>query len=200
VGDFFEVRALVMNGQGVENATQLLLELSNGNRATVDLLLPLIYEELRGLAVRYLRRERDDHTLQATALVHETYLRLVDQTRVNWQNRAHFFGVAAQIMRRLLTDYARRHNAEKRGADFQKLALDENIEPAVERGAEILALDRALEALAALDEQKARIVELRYFGGLTVEETAEVMGVTPVTIKRHWRMAKAWLHGQLKQS
>jgi RNA polymerase sigma factor (TIGR02999 family) len=187
-----------MNEQGAENVTELLIRLSNGNRATVDVLLPVIYDELRKLAASYLRRERPDHTLQPTALVHEAYLRLVDQTRVNWQNRAHFFGVAAQIMRRLLVDYARKHNAEKRGADFQKLSLDENIEKAVERGDEILALDRALEALAEIDEQKARMVELRYFGGLTVEETAEVMGVTPVTINRHWRMAKAWLHGQMK--
>jgi RNA polymerase sigma-70 factor (ECF subfamily) len=190
--------ALIMIEQGTEDVTQLLIELSKGNRVTVDLLLPLIYDELRRLAMNYLRRERPDHTLQATALVHEAYLRLVDQTRVNWQNRAHFFGVAAQLMRRLLVDYARKHNAEKRGADFQRLTLDENIEKAVERSEEIIALDRALEALAAIDEQKARIVELRYFGGLTVEETAEVMGVTPITIKRHWRMAKAWLYGQMK--
>jgi RNA polymerase sigma factor (TIGR02999 family) len=187
-----------MTEQRAEDVTQLLLEVSQGNRVKVDLLLPLIYDELRGLAINYLRRERADHTLQATALVHEAYLRLIDQTRVSWQNRAHFFGVAAQLMRRLLVDYARKHNAEKRGADFQKLTLDENIEKAVERSEEILALDRALEELAALDEQKARIVEMRYFGGLTVEETAEVLGVTPITIKRHWRMARAWLYGQMK--
>jgi RNA polymerase sigma factor (TIGR02999 family) len=187
-----------MTEQRAEDVTQLLIELSQGNRVKVDLLLPLIYDELRSLATNYLRRERADHTLQATALVHEAYLRLIDQTRVNWQNRAHFFGVAAQLMRRLLVDYARKHNAEKRGADFQKLTLDENIEKAVERSEEIIELDRALEALAAIDEQKARIVELRYFGGLTVEETAEVMGVTPITIKRHWRMARAWLYGQMK--
>lgn len=187
-----------MTEQRAEDVTQLLIELSQGNRVKVDLLLPLIYDELRSLATNYLRRERADHTLQATALVHEAYLRLIDQTRVSWQNRAHFFGVAAQLMRRLLVDYARRHNAEKRGADFQKITLDENIEKAVERSEEILALDRALAELAALDEQKARIVELRYFGGLTVEETAEVLGVTPITIKRHWRMARAWLYGQMK--
>lgn len=189
-----------MNEQGTESATQLLIQLSNGDHATVDLLLPLIYDEMRKLAANYLRRERPDHTLQPTALVHETYLRLVDQTRVTWQNRAHFFGIAAQIMRRLLVDYARKHNAEKRGADFQKLSLDENIDKAVERGSEIVALDRALEALAEIDKEKARLVELRYFGGLTVEETAEVMGVTPVTINRHWRMAKAWLQGQMRES
>jgi RNA polymerase sigma factor (TIGR02999 family) len=184
--------------QGAENITQLLVELSHGDRDKVDLLLPMIYEELRRLAASYLRRERPDHTLQPTALVHEAYLRLIDQTRVNWQNRAHFFGVAAQIMRRLLVDHARKHNAGKRGYDFQKLSLDENIDKAAERNAEIVALDDALKALALVDEQKARIVELRYFGGLTVEETAEAMGVTPITIERHWRMAKAWLHSQLK--
>ena len=187
-----------MSEPGTHDVTELLIELSNGNRVSVDLLLPLIYDELRRLAMNYLRHERVDHTMQATALVHEAYLRLIDQSRVNWQNRAHFVGVAAQIMRRLLVDYARKHNAEKRGADFQRLTLDENIEQAVERSEEILALDRALEALAKFDEQKARIVELRYFGGLTVEETAEVMDVTPITIKRHWRMAKAWLQGQMK--
>jgi RNA polymerase sigma factor (TIGR02999 family) len=132
--------------------------------------------------------------------VHEAYLRLIDQSRVNWQNRAHFFGVAAQIMRRLLVDHARKHNADKRGHDFQKLSLDENIDKATERSAEIVALDDALKTLALIDEQKARIVELRYFGGLTVEETAEAMGVTPITIERHWRMAKAWLHSELKSS
>ena len=127
-----------------DNITRLLIELSNGDRAAVDLLLPVIYDELRKLAANYLRRERPDHTLQPTALVHEAYLRLIDQSRVNWQNRAHFFGVAAQIMRRLLVDHARKHNAEKRGQDFQKLSLDENIDRAVERSAELIALDDAL--------------------------------------------------------
>ncbi len=180
-----------------DNVTQLLIELSNGDRDAVDLLLPVIYDELRKLAANYLRRERPDHTLQPTALVHEAYLRLVDQTRVNWQNRAHFFGVAAQLMRRLLVDHARKHNAEKRGQDFQKLSLDENIDRAVERSSELIALDDALTALAAFDEQKARMVELRYFGGLSIEETADVLGVTPTTVKRHWRFARAWLHGEM---
>ncbi len=187
-----------VNDYTTENVTQLLVELSNGNHAVVDALLPLIYDELRNLAANYLRRERRDHTLQPTALVHEAYLRLVDQRSVNWQNRAHFFGVAAQLMRRILVDHARAHNAEKRGHDFQKLSLDENIDKAAERSAELIALDDALKELAEIDEQKSRIVELRYFGGLTVEETAEVLGVTPVTIKRHWRMAKAWLHGRMQ--
>jgi RNA polymerase sigma-70 factor, ECF subfamily len=182
-----------------ENITHLLIELSNGKRSTLDALLPLVYDEMKRMAAGYLRRERADHTLQPTALVHEAYLRLVDQTRVNWQNRAHFFGVAAQIMRRLLVDHARKHNAEKRGQDFQKLSLDENIDRAVERSSELIALDDALKALAEFDEQKARMVELRYFGGLSIEETADVMGVTPTTIKRHWRFAKAWLHGEMQK-
>ena len=183
----------------MESITQLLIEVTNRNSAAVDALLPLIYDELRGLAANYLRRERPDHTLQPTALVHEAYLRLVDQTRVNWQNRAHFFGVAAQMMRRILVDHARAHRAGKRGADFQKLSLDENIDKAVERSAELVALDEALRELAEIDEQKSRIIELRYFGGLCVEETAEVLGVTPVTVNRHWRMAKAWLYGKMRK-
>ncbi len=183
-----------------ESVTQLLIEISNGDRVAVDLLLPVIYDELRKLAANYLRRERPDHTLQPTALVHEAYLRLVDQTRVTWQNRAHFFGIAAQIMRRLLVDHARRHNAEKRGQDFQKLSLDENIDRAVERSTELIALDDALKALAAFDPQKARVVELRYFGGLSVEETADVLGVTATTVKRHWRFAKAWLLGEMQRN
>ena len=184
------------NSNGI---TRLLLELSNGNRDAVDALMPLIYDELRHLASNYLRRERSDHTLQPTALVNEAYLRMVDQTRANWQNRAHFFGVAAQMMRRILVDHARAHAAEKRGHDFQKLSLDENIDKAVERSEELVALDDALNNLVKIDEQKARIVELRYFGGLSVEETAEILGVTPITIKRHWRMTKAWLFGQMQK-
>jgi len=175
------------------------LELSNGNRDAVDALMPLIYDELRHLASNYLRRERSDHTLQPTALVNEAYLRMVDQTRANWQNRAHFFGVAAQMMRRILVDHARAHAAEKRGHDFQKLSLDENIDKAVERSEELVALDDALNNLIKIDEQKARIVELRYFGGLSVEETAEILGVTSITIKRHWRLTKAWLFGQMQK-
>jgi RNA polymerase sigma-70 factor (ECF subfamily) len=183
-----------------ESVTRLLIELTRGNQAAIDALLPLIYDELRSLAANYLRRERPDHTLQPTALVHEAYMRLVNQTRVNWQNRAHFFGVAAQMMRRILVDHARAHKAGKRGADFQKLSLDENIDKAVERSAELIALDDALQELAEIDEQKSRIIELRYFGGLSEEETAEVLGVAPVTVKRHWRMAKAWLYGRLREN
>jgi RNA polymerase sigma factor (TIGR02999 family) len=181
-----------------ESVTRLLIELSRGNSAAVDALLPLIYDELRSIAAKYLRRERPDHTLQPTALVHEAYLRLVDQRRVNWQSRAHFFGVTAQMMRRILVDHARAHKAGKRGHDFQKISVDENIDQAVERSRELIALDEALRQLAEIDEQKSRIIELRYFGGLSIEETAEVLGVAPVTVKRHWRMAKAWLSRRMK--
>jgi RNA polymerase sigma-70 factor, ECF subfamily len=181
-----------------EHVTKLLLELSNGNHGVTDELLPLVYDELKRLAAGYLRRERVNHTLQPTALVHEAYLRLIDQTRANWQNRAHFFGVAAQLMRRILVDHARQHNADKRGGEFQKLSLDENMDKAVEVSAELIALDDALKELAEVDPEKARLVELRYFGGLTFEETAEVLGVSLITVKRHWRLTKAWLYGRMK--
>jgi RNA polymerase sigma factor (TIGR02999 family) len=190
---------LQIGDPGTESITQLLIQVTSGSSAAVDALLPLIYDELRSLAANYLRRERPDHTLQPTALVHEAYLRMVDQTQVNWQNRAHFFGVAAQMMRRILVDHARAHTAEKRGADFQKLSLDENIDKTVERSGELIALDDALKLLAEMDEQKSRIVELRFFGGLSIEETAEVLGVSAPTVKRQWRMAKAWLYGQVQK-
>jgi RNA polymerase sigma-70 factor, ECF subfamily len=180
-----------------EEITQLLIKLSSGNRDVVDQLLPLIYGELKRLAGSYLRRERSGHTLQPTALVHEAYMKLVDINQVNWQNRAHFLGVAANQMRRILIDYARQHNAEKRGNEFQIVALDENIDKAAEQSLELIALDDALNELAKMDPEKAKIVELRYFGGLTTEETAEVLGVSPITVKRHWRITKAWLYGQL---
>ena len=189
-----------MGGSDQTGITQLLIAWGDGEREALDQLVPLVYDDLRRLAAGYMGRETPGHALQPTALVHEAYLRLIDQSRVNWQNRAHFFGVAAQIMRRLLVDHARKHNAEKRGQDFQKLSLDENIDRAVERSAELIALDDALKTLATFDEQKARMVELRYFGGLSIEETADVLGVTPTTIKRHWRLAKAWLHGEMQRN
>lgn len=181
-----------------DNLTQMLIQLSEGKSEIVDDILPLIYDELRRLAGNYLRRERSEHTLQPTALVHEAYLKLIDQRQVKWQNRAHFFGIAANIMRRILVDYARQHKAGKRGGNEENLSLDDEIIVAsTEKSAELLALDEALENLAKVDPQKSRIVELRYFGGLSVEETAEVLGVSEITVKRHWRMAKAWLYGQL---
>ena len=179
--------------------TRLLIRLTDGDDGALGDLLPLVYGELRRLAAGYLRRERAGHTLQPTALVHEAYLRLVDQSQVRWQNRAHFLGVAAQMMRRILVDHARGQQAEKRGGDFQKLSLDENIDVSGERASDLVALDEALERLAELDPQKSRVVELRFFGGLSVEETAEVLGVSAPTVKRQWRMAKAWLYGQVSR-
>jgi RNA polymerase sigma factor (TIGR02999 family) len=179
--------------------TRLLIRLTDGDGDVLGELLPLVYDELRRLAAGYLRRERPGHTLQPTALVHEAYLRMVDQSQVHWQNRAHFLGVAAQMMRRILVDHARGQKAEKRGGDFQKLSLDENIDVLGERAADLVALDEALQRLAEFDPQKARVVELRFFGGLSVEETAEVLGVSAPTVKRQWRMAKAWLYGQVSR-
>lgn len=179
--------------------TRLLQDWSKGDQAALANLMPLVYNELRHLASRYLRRERAGHTLQTTALVHEAYLRLIDQNQVTWQNRAHFFGVAAQMMRRILVDHAREQHAEKRGGGAPRLSLDEAIGLAGERGVNLIALDDALSALAAIDPQQSRIVELRFFGGLTVEETAEVLGVSPATVKREWSMAKAWLHREISK-
>ena len=187
-----------MTSQPADDITQMLIELTDGNQDVVDQILPHIYGELRRLAGSYLRRERSDHTLQPTALVHEAYMKLVDQRHVKWQNRAHFFGIAAQVMRRILMDHARKHKAEKRGGEADKLPLeDEILVVSTNRSDQLLALDEALETLAKLDPQKAKIVELRYFGGLSIEETAEVMGVSVPTINRQWRTAKAWLYGQL---
>ena len=185
--------------QPPESITQLLFKWSEGDANALETLMPLVYEELRRLASNYLRRERQNHTLQPTALVNEAYLKLVDQKNARWKNRAQFYGVAAQLMRRILVDHARAHTAEKRGSDFQKLSLDENIDKTVERSHELIALDDALKELAEMDEQKSRIVELRFFGGLSIEETAEVMGVSAPTVKRQWRMAKAWLYGQVQR-
>ncbi len=183
-----------MSTQGVTN---LLIELSNGKREVVDQLLPVIYDELKRIAANYLRRERSDHTLQPTALVNEAYMKMIDITQVSWQNKAHFVGVAANQMRRILVDHARNHNAQKRGGEFQILTLNEEIDKADEESADLIALDDALTELTKMDPIKAKIVELRYFGGLTTDETAEVLGVSPITIKRHWKMAKAWLYGEL---
>lgn len=177
-----------------DSVTELLLEFSKGNQAVVNDIFPLIYSELKRIANNYLRQERISHTLQPTALVHEAYLKLIDHTRMNWQNRAHFLGMAATLMRQILIDHARKHRAGKRGGEQENLSLEESIViVSDEKSVDLIALDEALKDLAKFDEQKARIVELRYFGGLSVEETAEVLGVSEITIKRHWRMAKAWL-------
>lgn len=187
-----------MNNETSSEITGMLIELTEGNQEVVDRILPYIYDELRRLAGSYLRRERPDHTLQPTALVHEAYMKLIDQKKVRWQNRAHFFGIAAQVMRRLLMDHARKHLANKRGGDAEILPLEEEIlVVSHDKSAELLALDDALERLSEMDPQKARVVELRYFGGLSIEETAEVIGVSVPTVNRHWKMAKAWLYSEL---
>lgn len=179
------------------DVTQLLVDWSNGDQAALNKLLPLVNAELRQLARRYMRRERPGHTLQTSALVNEAYLRLIDQRHVQWQNRAHFFGIAAQLMRRILIDHARSHHYAKRGGGALKVSLDEATAVTEARAAELLAVDEALEKLTAMDARKGRIVELRFFGGLTEEETAEVIGVSLPTVQREWRAAKAWLHRML---
>ncbi len=180
------------------DVSQLLLAWRNGDQQALDQLMPLVYDELRRLAAAYLRREHPGHTLQTTALVHEAYLRLVDQTHADWQNRAQFFGVAAQLMRRILVDHARTQHAAKRGSGALKLSLNEAAGKTKEKAAEVVALDDALAELAALDPQQSRLVELRYFAGLSIVETAEVLGISPATVKREWNTAKAWLYNQLK--
>jgi RNA polymerase sigma factor (TIGR02999 family) len=173
--------------------TRLLVDWGNGDRAALDELAPLVYDELRRLARRSMRRERPGHTLQPSALVNEAFMRLVDQRDVRWQNRAHFFGVAAQLMRRILVDSARRRASGKRGGGTLRVSVSEAAGVA-ERAAEMLALDRALDELAEMDPRKGRIVEMKFFGGLTTEEVAAVLDVAPRTVEREWRSAKAWLH------
>ncbi|MBI1762962.1 MAG: sigma-70 family RNA polymerase sigma factor [Acidobacteria bacterium] len=180
--------------------TRLLQAWRAGDERARDQLLVIVYEELRKVAASYLRQERADHTLQPTALVHEAYLQLIDQSHANFESRAHFFGAAAHLMRRILVDHARAHKAEKRGSGAERLALDEALNvPAQERDVNLLALDDALHELARLDPQQSRIVELRYFGGLSIEETAAVIGVSPATVKREWTMAKHWLNKQISE-
>ncbi len=179
-----------------EQVTRLLLRWkSDGDAAR--LLMPLVYEELRQLARQYLRRERSGHTLQATGLVHEAYLRLVDQTTTQWQDRAHFFAVAAQAMRRILVDYARKHAAEKRGGKMEKITFNEDLVPSAGPNIDFVALDDALHGLSAFDPRQSQIVELRFFGGLSVEEVAEILDISDRTVKREWRIAKAWLRQQV---
>lgn len=179
------------------DVTQLLIAWKDGNRDALDQLMPLVYTELRRLAAYYLRRERSDHTLAPTALVHEAYLKLVDQNRIQWQSRAQFFGVASQMIRRILVDHARGHQAQKRGAGAITLTLDEALGVADGKNIDLIALDDALEALAKIDPQQSRIVEMRFFGGLSIEETAEVVGVSPATVKREWVVARAFLFREM---
>jgi RNA polymerase sigma-70 factor, ECF subfamily len=186
-------------GEGESQTTDfsgLLLAWSGGDRSALDQLTPIVYRELHRLARHYMRRERPGHSLQTTALVHEAYLRLVDCNRMQWQNRAHFFAVSAQLMRRILVDYARRHNL-KRGGNVEHISLEEAAGVGSERAADLVALDDAMTALARLDPRKAQVVEMRFFGGLTTEEAAEVLRVSPVTVMRDWSTAKAWLYRQM---
>lgn len=178
--------------------TQLLKQWSDGRQDALDRLLPEIYAELRRLASSYLRRERRDHTLQATALVHEAFLKLIDQRAVRWQNRAHFFGIAAQAMRRILVDHARAHAAGKRGDGERPVSLDDALVLTAMPDVDLLALDEALTRLAVVDLQQSRVVELRFFGGLTMNETAEVLHISPATVGREWALAKAWLYAELR--
>lgn len=181
--------------------TQLLIAWSDGRRDALDALMPIVYADLRRVAAGYMRREAAGHALQPTALVHEAFVRLVDQKRVKWRNRAHFFGVAASMMRRILVDDARQRRAEKRGGDWERVTLaGEEATADNHRGIDALALDEALTRLAAIDPQQERIVELRYFGGLTIDETAEVIGISAASIVREWTIAKAWLRSELSRS
>lgn len=182
------------------DVTVLLVELAKGNQEAGDKLIPLVYGELRKMARRYMRRERTDHVLQTTALVHEAYLKLVEQRSVDWQSRGHFFAIAAQLMRRILVDDARKRVRAKRGGGQAAVALDEAFVFSPERSYELVELDAALVRLAEIDSRQAKIVELRFFGGQTVEEAAEILGISPKTVKRDWSVAKAWLHGELKGS
>lgn len=177
--------------------TGLLIRWCEGDQTALEMLLPLVDVELRHIAHRHMRRENPGHTLQTTALVNEAYLKLCDQTRVRWQNRAHFFAIAAKIMRRILLNYARDRSRVKRGGMAVQVSLSEVAVMSEEKSEELIALDEALDRLAEIDERKCRVVEMRYFGGLSVEETAEVLGVSPITVIRHWNMAKAWLAREL---
>ena len=187
-----------MSQQTLPEITRILKSWSGGNRDAVDDLMPLVYDELHKVAAQYLRRQRADHTLQPTALVNEAYLKLIDISDVDWQDRAHFFAFASQTMRHILVDYARAQAREKRGGGAQKLSLDEAVSFSKEDEVDLLSLDESLRALTAIDKQQGKIVELRFFGGLTVEETAVVLHISPATVKREWRIAKAWLYKRMK--
>jgi len=182
-----------------EEITGLLLDWGNGDKAALDRVIPLVYQELRRMAHRQMRRERAGDTLQTTALINEAYLRLVDYTRVRPRDRAHFFAIAAQAMRRILIDRARSRRSTKRGSDAQKVSLDEVADVSSERAADLIALDEALTNLALIDPRKAQIVELKYFGGMTIDETAEVLEVSAPTVERDWHMARIWLHREVSK-
>ncbi|HEU4477011.1 MAG TPA: sigma-70 family RNA polymerase sigma factor [Pyrinomonadaceae bacterium] len=181
-----------------KNVSQLLIAWSEGDEAALEQLTPLVYDELHRLARRYMRRESPGHTLQTSALVNEAYLRLVDQRQVHWQNRSHFFGIAAQLMRRILVDHARSHRRAKRGGDAHRLSLDATLIMSKDRFADLLSIDEALSRLSEFDPQKSRIVEMKFFGGLSTDEVADCLHVSSRTIEREWRKAKAWLKGALE--
>ncbi len=188
-----------MEDQAPKQITRLLVEWKGGDRDALDLLMPLVYQELRKLADNYLKRERSDHTLQPTALIHEAYMRLADQRLPEWKNRSHFFGVAAQIMRQVLVDAARKHRAAKRGGG-SKTSLEESVLVSASRAPDLVAWDDALNELAKFDERKVRVIELKYFGGLTIEETAEALGISDATVSRDLRSAEAWLRRHLSET
>jgi RNA polymerase sigma factor (TIGR02999 family) len=180
--------------------TELLVRWRGGDREALDALMPLVYGELRRIAHHYLNHERPGHTLQSTALVHEAYVRMIGQEFPQWQNRAHFFAVAAQLMRQILVDYARSHRAGKRGGNVCKLALDEAEEQAQPVDLDVIAVDDALKTLAQMDQQQSRVVELKFFAGLSIDDTAEVLGISSSTVKRDWITARAWLYRELDRS
>jgi RNA polymerase sigma factor (TIGR02999 family) len=189
-----------MSVERQHEVTRILHDWSGGDRAAPERLMPFVYDELRRLARAFLSRERGGHTLQPTALVHEAYVRLVDQTRVDWQNRAHFYGIASRMMRRVLIDHARAHITDKRGGAAIHLSLDDVQVPVEQRAASFVALDEALSKLAQLDERKSSVVEMRFFGGMTDEEIAEALGVTTRTVLRDWKKARLWLYRELSES
>lgn len=181
-----------------KDVTEFLIDLSNGNERAADELMPVVYDELRRLAKYYMNRERASHTLQATALVHETYLKLIDQRMVDWQNRAHFFGLASEIMRRILVNHARDRRAEKRGGEFQQVSLSAAADAFQQKDLDILVLNDALEELAKFDERKAKVVELKFFGGMTTKEIAGFLQISEATVEREWTFARAWLFARIK--
>jgi RNA polymerase sigma factor (TIGR02999 family) len=189
-----------MNKAASQEITQLLLAWGSGDKAALDALMPMVYDELRRLAKRYMRRQNAGHTLQTTALVNEAYLRLIDSSRVRWQDRTHFFAISAQLMRRVLVDFARAKNSRKRGGEQIQITLDEQIEAPFEKETNLVALDEALQKLAQLSQRQSQIVELRYFGGLSEEEIAETLAISTRTVRRDWSLARAWLYRELSQN
>jgi len=189
-----------MSKQDSTQITQLLIDWSNGNASALENLMPLVYDELRVMARRYMRGQNSGHTFQTTELLHEAYLKLANQEQHNWQNRAHFFGVASQAMRHILVDYARAKNSQKRGGNNFKVTLDETALVSRDSSENILALNVALEKLETLDERKVKVVEMKFFGGLTTEEIAEVLTISPETVKRDWRFSRTWLLRELEQT